>query len=406
MKVRSEYLDHPVDLPELLPEAGGFLWTRGGEGLAGWGRAVTIEVPSGAGRFDAAWSRAAEAFAGFDVSDEVALSGRGPVAFGSFTFDPGVAGSVLTIPEVLVGSRGGHSWITVIGDRDRPELERAPSSDAHDFKIRYAGSSISEIEWLDAVARAIKALQQDELEKVVLARDIHVWSKEDFDLTVLLTRLARRFPECYTFACDGLVGATPELLVGRAGDHVSSLVLAGTAPRGEGVDDDERIGAGLLASVKDRAEHAPAVVSVKEALAPLCDRMQIDPEPFLLRLANLQHLATRVHGTLGQPISALELAGRLHPTAAVCGTPREKAAELIRDLEGMSRDRYAGPVGWVDAAGNGEWGIALRCGEFHGTRGRLFAGGGLVAGSRPEAELEETRLKFQAIRSALGSEAG
>ncbi|MGI8773398.1 MAG: isochorismate synthase [Actinomycetota bacterium] len=404
MRVRSEYLDHPVDLPALLPETGGFLWARGGEGTAGWGRAATIAVPSGRGRFDAAWSAATDAFAALDVDDEVVLSGRAPIAFGSFNFDIGVAGSVLTIPEVLVGSRGGRAWVTVVGDRDLPDLRRFPKPDAHDFKIRYAGSTISEIEWLDAVARAVKALKQNDLEKVVLARDIHVWSKEAFDLTVLLTRLARRFPECYTFACDGLVGATPELLIGRAGSLISSLVLAGTAPRGEGAE-DERIGAELLASVKDRAEHAPAVVSVNETLAPLCDRLHIDPEPFLLRLANLQHLATRVNGTLKEPISSLELAGRLHPTAAVCGAPPEKAMELIRDLEGMSRDRYAGPVGWVDAAGNGEWGIALRCAEFHGTRGRLFAGGGLVADSRPEAELEETRLKFQAIRSALGSEA-
>jgi len=169
----------------------------------------------------------------------------------------------------------------------------------------------------------------------------------------------------------------------------------------------------LLASAKDVEEHRYAVADVRRALAPLCDRLDIDEQPWLLRLANLQHLATGVTGRLaGSPraapaaalsehASALALAAALHPTAAVCGTPAGAAMELIRELEGMDRGRYAGPVGWVDARGNGEWGIALRCAELDGPRARLFAGCGIVADSDPVAELAETQVKFRPIQDAL-----
>ena len=400
MNMTTARLDRPVDLASILPTDGGFLWMHEGDGIAGWGEAARIEVPAGPGRFERASAALSEVFAEMQVDGSSSGPDEGPVAFGSFTFDPAAQGSSLVIPRFLVRRRAGVSSVTVVGDHPVPELSHRGAPSEHDFKIRYAGSTVSELEWLDIVARAVKVLRHGDLEKVVLARDIHVWSKQAFDLPVLLARLAARFPQCYTFACDGLVGATPELLIGRHGRDISSLVLAGTAPRGVG-DEDERLGAALLASAKDLSEHAPALVSVEETLRPLCERLDVGAEPFLLRLANLQHLGTWLEGVLATDISSLELAGRLHPTAAVCGTPSDKAMELIGDLEGMGRARYAGPVGWVDAAGDGEWGIALRCGEFHGTRGRLFAGGGIVAGSLPEAELEETRIKFEAIRSAL-----
>jgi menaquinone-specific isochorismate synthase len=197
------------------------------------------------------------------------------------------------------------------------------------------------------------------------------------------------------------------------GADVRSLVLAGTTPRGGSAAEDAALGAALLASAKDVEEHRYAVADVRAALAPLCDRLDVDEQPWLLRLANLQHLATGVTGRLaGSPqaapgaalsehASALALAAALHPTAAVCGTPAGAAMELIRELEGMDRGRYAGPVGWVDARGSGEWAIALRCGEIAGKRARLFAGGGIVAGSQPESELAETETKFRPMRRAL-----
>jgi len=228
-----------------------------------------------------------------------------------------------------------------------------------------------------------------------------VWAEQPLDPRALVHRLAERFPDCFAFACRGLVGATPELLIRRTGQVVQSVPLAGSARRGRGPGEDARLGQALLDSEKDRAEHQLAVDSVWEALQPLCARLEADAEPWVLRLDNVQHLATRFDGVLARPMASLDLAGALHPTAAVCGTPTAAALDRIRALERMDRGRYAGPVGWTDAHGDGEWGIALRCAEVNGPRARLFAGAGIVTGSLPEGELEETRLKLRAMQSAL-----
>jgi len=177
--------------------------------------------------------------------------------------------------------------------------------------------------------------------------------------------------------------------------------LAGTAARSDDTDEDERLGKALLASDKDRREHESAAASVGRVLGGLCERLERQAEPDLLRLANVQHLATRFEGRLAGRNSALDIAGRLHPTAAVGGTPSDGAVEAIRRLEQMDRGRYAGPVGWMDGEGDGCFAIALRCAEISGARARLFAGAGIVDGSLPEAELEETRIKLLAMQSAF-----
>jgi menaquinone-specific isochorismate synthase len=253
----------------------------------------------------------------------------------------------------------------------------------------------------------VVAIRAGELRKVVLARDLFASATEPIDARAVLRRLSHRYPDCFTFACDGLIGATPELLVRRAGRQVSALVLGGTAPRGGDPAQDEALGSELLASAKNAEEHAYAVASIRDALRPLCDVLDVEARPALLKLPNLQHLGTHVRGTLtdsGAPKSALALAAAVHPPAAVCGTPPGAALELIRELEQMDRERYAGPVGWVDAEGNGEWGIALRCAQLSGRTARLFAGCGIVAGSDPAAELAETMVKFQPMRGALEAE--
>jgi len=257
------------------------------------------------------------------------------------------------------------------------------------------------------VAEAVVAIRAGGLRKVVLARDLFASATEPVDARAVLRRLAQRYPDCFTFACDGLVGATPELLVRRAGRQVRALVLGGTAPRGGDPAQDETLGSELLASAKNTEEHAYAVASIRDALRPLCDVLDVEARPALLKLPNLQHLGTQVRGTLTAseaPKSALALAAAMHPPAAVCGTPPGAALELIHELEQMDRERYAGPVGWVDAEGNGEWGIALRCAQLSGRTARLFAGCGIVAGSDPAAELAETIVKFQPMRGALEAE--
>ncbi|MFP5299156.1 MAG: isochorismate synthase MenF [Actinomycetota bacterium] len=319
------------------------------------------------------------------------------VAFGSFTFDDQIPGSVLVIPSVTIEQRGGSRQVIAPGGSSWED--GGAELDAN-FEVRYAGSSVSELDWLDAVAGVVKTIQGTSLDKVVLARDIHIWSKTPFHVPTILHRLQQRFPECYTFAVDGFLGATPELLVGKRGDRVHSLVLAGTAPRATDPEQDEAIGKALLGSAKDLDEHAPAVASVVDVLGGITEGLRVG-EPHLLKLANVQHIATSVEAAVDPSVSVLDIVAALHPTAAVCGTPTDLALETIRSVEGLDRGRYAGPVGWIDQAGDGEWGIALRCAEIDGTRGRLFSGAGIVSASEPEAELEETRIKFHAMMSAL-----
>jgi menaquinone-specific isochorismate synthase len=326
-------------------------------------------------------------------------NGSLPIAFGSFAFDPNGV-SDLVIPTAVLRSDGERTRIDYSGD-DPPAPEGRPLP-ADVPRIRYAGSTISEVAWIEAVDAAVAEIGGSDLDKVVLARDLLVWAKAPLDRRLLAARLSLRFPECYTFIFGTLVGATPELLVRRAGQSVESLVLAGSARRGIDEAEDAEIGAALLSSEKDVGEHRFSVESVTDVLDEVCSDVSADG-PFLMPLANVQHIATRVTGTAGGDQSALEIAGLLHPTAAVCGAPRAAAMDAIRRLEGMDRGRYSGPVGWVDADGDGEFGIALRCAEVDGTRARLFAGNGIVADSRPEAELEETRLKLRAMQDALSS---
>jgi len=417
LAARTVEISDPGDLVALFPEPAGVAWIRHGDGLAGWGETARVTLPAGEDRFTAGEKWLRELFDGTEVDDQVAEPGTGPVAFGSFTFDSTSDGSVLVVPETIIGRRGGRSWLTTI----RPLAAAPPAAPAAGLpggpghasapltapaEIRWHDGSLTAPEWQRAVATAVQRIRAGELSKVVLARDLYATAARDLDIRVILRRLADRYPDCYTFACANLVGATPELLIRRQDDDVSSLVLGGTAPRGRDEAEDARLGAALLASAKEREEHEYAVVGVRAVLAARCDRLKIEYAPSLRRFANVQHLATWITGRLdaGQAASepsVLALADALHYTPAVCGTPAETAMELIRDLEAMDRGRYAGPVGWVDARGNGEWGIALRCAQVDGRRARLFAGCGIVAGSDPEAELAETQAKFAAMQFAL-----
>jgi menaquinone-specific isochorismate synthase len=401
--VRSVPVPDPGDLISRLPEPGALAWVRHGAGLTGWGEAARVTLPSGADRFTVGEKWLREVFENADVQNEAGCRGSGLVAFGAFTFDDCSEGSVLVVPRAVLGRDGtGNAWMTTITPRGerawRPAQQRDLRAPAG---IRWHDGSLSAPEWEQAVAAAVRRIARGDLRKVVLARDLYAYADEPIDERVLLRRLAARYPSCYTFACDGLVGATPELLVRRNGRKVSSLVLAGTMPRGATAVEDAQLAAALLGSAKDNEEHGYAVASLRDAIAPLCLALRIAPRPELLRFANVQHLGTWVHGTLSTDHSALALAAAVHPTAAVGGTPTDVAVELIRELEHMDRGRYAGPVGWIDADGNGEWCIALRCAQLDGNQARLIAGGGIVAGSDPAAELAEAQVKFRPMQTAL-----
>jgi menaquinone-specific isochorismate synthase len=409
--VRTVAVPDPGDLLERIPQPDVVAWVHHGAGLAGWGEAARVTLPAGEDRFTAGEKWLRSVFDAAEVDDQVRVRGSGPVAFGTFTFDASSDGSVLVVPRVLLGRDGrGQAWLTSVTEQGQAAraVPRWPlpvtSGLAAPTGLSWQEGSLPGPRWEQAVAEAVAAIKAGSLRKVVLARDVFGTAAQPIDTRILLQRLAVRYPGCYTFACDGMIGATPELLVSRAGREVSALVLGGTLPRGADPAEDEALGQELLASAKNNEEHAYAVVSIREALAPLCEVLEVEARPALLKFPNLQHLGTRVRGTLaggGTPKSALALAAAVHPPAAVCGTPTGAALDLIRELEHMDRERYAGPVGWVDAEGNGEWGIAIRCAQLSGRTARLFAGCGIVAGSDPAAELAETLVKLQPMRGAL-----
>jgi menaquinone-specific isochorismate synthase len=422
---RTVAVPDPGDLLERIPQPDVVAWVHHGAGLAGWGEAVRVTLPAGEDRFTAAEKWLRSVFDAADVDDRVRVRGSGPVAFGTFTFDASSDGSVLIVPRVVLGRDGrGQAWLTTVAEPGSADSDSADSDRADPGgrppgtsrgrggatlpdppgDIRWHEGSLDGPRWEQAVAVAVAAIKAGGLRKVVLARDVFGTAAKPIDARVLLRRLAVRYPDCFTFACDGMIGATPELLVRREGREVSALVLGGTLPRGTDPAQDEALGAELLASAKNNEEHAYAVVSIREALQPLCETLEVEARPAVMKFPNLQHLGTRVRGTLaagGTPKSALALAAAAHPPAAVCGTPTGAALDLIRELEHMDRERYAGPVGWIDAEGNGEWGIAIRCAQLSGRTARLFAGCGIVAGSQPAAELAETLVKLQPMRGAL-----
>jgi menaquinone-specific isochorismate synthase len=255
------------------------------------------------------------------------------------------------------------------------------------------------------VARATKAMRhapEGGLSKVVLAREVRVEADVAFDRAVVLERLRRAYPGCFLFHVDGFVGASPELLVSRSGDVVRAQPMAGTAPRGGDPATDARLAASLLASPTYRHEHQITIDMVFDTLIGWCSYLDYEPEPSVVAVANVQHLATLVEGRLSQPApSILELVAALHPTPAVNGWPRDAARTWIEEHEGLDRNRYAGTVGWVDAHGNGTFAVSIRCADIDGTTARLVAGNGIVADSDPDTELAETQVKLQAMLNAL-----
>ncbi|MBB3678007.1 isochorismate synthase [Modestobacter versicolor] len=392
----------------LLPAEGALAWVRRGEGLVGWGEADRLEV-TGPDALQEAAAWWADRCARTRAEDPLGVPGSGPVVFASIAFDPAAGTSVFVVPEVVVGRRDGQTWVTVTGeaDEDRAVVETSPQEAATSIgRLAYADGALDPVAWCGAVATAVARIDAGELDKVVLARDLLVSADRPLDPRRLLLRLAERFPDTWTFAVEGMLGATPELLLRRTGRRLDARVLAGTAPRGAGADDD-RLAAGLEESVKDHAEHAYAVTSLADALRPFVDDLHVPERPDVLTLPNVRHLASDVHGRQrdGDRTGLLKLVGAVHPTAAVCGSPTPQAARVIAELEGMDRGRYAGPVGWLDSRGDGEFGLALRCAQLTGAddgrQARLFAGCGIVAGSDPLAELAETQAKLAAFQAAL-----
>lgn len=388
-------------VPDLLLVAGGdgVLFARSGTGFAGRGTALRV-----------ARSDVSDALASVQRDDGVGGPGTGPVAFGALPFLPD-AEAHLVVPELLVAiDVDGRAWVTTVSadERDPHEVLAAALADARRPAPSDGPSSFTvaaarpPAEWEAAVADATARIRAGELDKVVLAREITVTADAPISVPTVLLRLSQHYPGCFLYLVDGYCGATPELLVGRSGDVVRAQPMAGTKPRRGDPDADAVLAAELLASATYRQEHQVTIDAVHDTLLAFSSYVDYEPEPSVVPLANVVHLATQVEGRLSHPpASILELVAALHPTPAVCGRPRDAALAVIAELEDLDRGRYAGAVGWVDADGNGDWAVAIRGAEILGSTARVIAGNGMVGDSDPPTELIETRAKLQAMLSAI-----
>jgi len=416
---RTRSLETAPDLVSLCDDADA-LFASNGMGLVGIGIAARIPVPRGDQRN--AGASVSAALAMIAVSDPVALPGTGAVGIGAFPFDPQLDGELL-IPRIVIGcGPDGTAWITTIAlPEDEPSelelteiLERADdvgNGFARDAGIHTSSTSPSSFDlhplrspedWCDAVSEATERLRSGSAKKVVLARGIEIVTDRPICPSAVLSQLRRSFPASHLFCVDGFVGASPELLVERSGQSVRAHPMAGTAPRSGDPETDARLAASLLGSTNTRDEHRHTIDMVHDTLLPWCSYLDEEAEPSIVAVANVQHLSTRLEGQLSEPVaSVLDLVAALHPTPAVGGMPRDAALELIAELEDLDRGRFAGPVGWVDANGNGTWAVGIRSAQIDGTHTRIYAGVGVVAESQPEHELAETRAKLQTMLGAI-----
>lgn len=361
-------------------DGGGFAWAHHGTRIVASGVAARVPVDD-----------VAQVLASIAVDGPTDVAGTGPLAVGALPFDPDVPGELI-VPAVVHTRIGVRNFVTRIGPVTEP-------TGAFASPTRFTvAAPRTPAQWMSMVDAALSAIAAGAVEKVVLAREVLVESDAPFDAATVLRRLTTQQPGSFVYAADGLVGASPELLVRRIGETVESRPMAGTAV----ADGDAESLRALAESVKDQREHGFVVDAISDVLGAVCRDLEVGHVPEVAVFGHVAHLATPFRGRLGAPApTALDLARRLHPTPAVGGTPTAAALALIRELEGFDRGRYAGPVGWVDARGDGEWAIALRGAELDGTRARLVAGAGIVAGSDPDAEWAETQAKLEPMLRAL-----
>ena len=370
------------------------------QGLIGWGEEHRLETtgPNRVLELDSLWK---DLVAQAEITNEVNLSGSGLISFGSIAFsDQSKTKSVLVIPKVVVGKQGDTLWLTTI-NIDEKEALKLINLDSNFTSVSFEPGQISTEQYLLNVEKGLEVISSGLLEKVVLARDLTSSVSTDFNINPALRKLEKKFDSCYIYSVAGMFGASPELLVKVSHSEFSARVLAGTAGRGTDPGVDQAIGSALNESPKNRAEHKFAIDSLVASLSEFTKEITVDSEPFSIALPNLWHLASDVKAMLSSDSTSLQIVDALHPSAAVAGTPRDKALEVIEEIENVDRGRYAGPVGWLGADGDGVWAIALRGAQLSNGKLTAFAGCGIVAGSDAQAELDEAILKFKPIVNSL-----
>ena len=367
-----------------LAFAGGVVVERDGLSVLGFGEARAFALPNGL----------TDPLALRQLQGSLAAIGHGALAIGAFHFLPD-AGVSLSVPEVCVRATDGSAAARagdLQGSEAPPDSFRLESRRPHEDFLQRLGAAIGEV-------------RSGRLDKVVMAREVLIEANRPFRQGDLLERLRTLHPSCATFAVDGFLGATPELLIRRFGGDLESHPLAGTAARSGDPEVDRRVEAAMLASDKERSEHRAVVDAITDGLAPAMVDLSVPDEPGIVELRNVSHLGTRITGRIaagpdGETRNALELLALIHPTPAVSGTPLDLALDYLAKAEELDRDRYAGAVGWMNGDGDGEWYLGIRCAIVADRSARLFAGVGIVADSDPAAELAETQLKLQAFLAA------
>ncbi len=400
---RTVELGTEVDLACVAGQHG-VLWQKAGTGFAGRGVAARVRVAPG--RLASAAADVRQLLSAIEADGS-----HPPLAVGALPFSTSIEGQLI-VPELLVRrERDGTTSLTITGSDPRPEpgadwarwvgepLHMTDDARPTEYVVR----SVTDVRrWRELVAAAARDVAAGRLGKVVLAREVAVEANRTIPVADVIRRLGLAYPFCMVFAADGFVGASPELLVARQGERVWSQPLAGTAPRHGTPGSDLDGGSSLMSSAKERQEHRLVVDAVGRALARFCHVLEVPEVPSVVPIGTVAHLGSAIEGRLAEPLpSAMDLASALHPTPAVAGTPTESALAHIADVESVDRGRYAGPVGWVDAADDGEWAVAIRSAELVGSTARLLAGAGIVAESVADAELAETELKLQPMLNAI-----
>jgi menaquinone-specific isochorismate synthase len=396
--------DADIDLLAVGGAIDAWLWHRESFALAGRGVALRLVLPTG---LDGPTAPASvlQALRAIPTEDEVGRPGCGPVVLAALPFDRS-APATLTIPAVTVGRDvTGRRWLTTVGP---PSAIFEPLDILAALPEYTPPDSFSLVsprphtEWTALVAATVAAVRQGRFDKVVLAREVQVVANREFLPADILHRLHTLYPSCMVFSTGTFLGASPELLISRAGRRVRSHPLAGTVARSGDPTADAALTGLLLGSAKEREEHRLVVDEVAAGLRPVCRALDVPEVPSIVALRNVSHLGTLIEGELdGDDVTALDLVSRLHPTPAVAGSPTAAAVSYLLGVEGFDRGCYAGPVGWMDSRGDGEWAVAVRSAEVKGNTARLFAGVGVVSDSDPAAELAETQLKLQALLAAV-----